>query len=221
MATISTSKLTKTYHQGDKTVHALQSIDLEINAGEMVVLTGRSGSGKSTLLYMLAGLLTPTSGKLTVASQQPYQLTSKQRNHFRGQNIGILYPDFRLLPYLNIADNIATPSMVLDWSPEKVAQRTDSLMAEFDITSRSTHLPEALSSGEQQRAALARALFAAPDLIIADEPTGNLDEDNSRAITTTLKNYAKSGKTVILATHDPIAIELADRVINLDKGIIS
>jgi putative ABC transport system ATP-binding protein len=221
MATISASKLTKSYKQGEKTVQAIHNIDLEINAGEMLVLTGRSGSGKSTLLYMLAGLLTPTSGDLTVANQQPYQLSSKERNHFRGQNIGILYPDFRLLPYLNIEDNVATPSMVLDWDQQKITECVESLMDEFDITSRANHLPEALSSGEQQRAALARALFAVPDLIIADEPTGNLDEDNSRAITTTLKNYANSGKTVIIATHDPIAIELADRVINLDKGIIA
>lgn len=221
MATISATKLTKTYQQGEKTVSAIQNIDLNIKVGEMLVLTGRSGSGKSTLLYMLAGLLTPTSGDLTVANQQPYQLSNKQRNHFRGQNIGILYPDFRLLPYLNIADNIATPSMVLDWDKDRISERVETLMDQFDISSRATHLPEALSSGEQQRAALARALFAEPDLIIADEPTGNLDEDNSRAITATLKSYAKSGKTVIIATHDPIAIELADRVINLDKGIIS
>ena len=221
MANISTSHLTKSYLQGEQTIHAINDLDLSINAGEMVVLTGRSGSGKSTLLYMLAGLLTPTSGSLTVADQQPYYLSKQKRNQFRAQNIGILYPDFRLLPYLTITENISTPSIVLDWDAAKIATRTEQLMAQFDIADRTAHLPEALSSGEQQRTALARALFAEPNLIIADEPTGNLDEDNSRTIINTLKDYAKAGKTVIIATHDPIAIDLADRIIHLDKGCIT
>lgn len=220
MANTSTSNLTKTFQQGEQTIHAIHELDLEMSAGELVVLTGRSGSGKSTLLYMLAGLLTPSSGSITFAEQQPYDLSKQQRNEFRAQNIGILYPDFRLLPYLTVTENISTPAIVLDWDAAKIIARTQHLMVQFDIVDRATHRPEALSSGEQQRTALARALFAEPNLIIADEPTGNLDEDNSRAIITALKDYAKAGKTVIIATHDPIAIDCADRVIHLDKGRI-
>lgn len=218
MHSIITDKLTHIFDTGDHTVTAVDQVDLCIEQGELIALTGRSGSGKSTLLYQLAGLLQPSSGNIHFDDINPYSLKQGDRNRFRAQNIGILYPDFRLLPYLNIKDNIATPALALDLSKDDVQKRTDSLIEQFALTARTTHLPAALSSGEQQRTAMARALFASPATIIADEPTGNLDETNSHLIIETLKDYTALGNTVIIATHDPLVMDAASRTITMREG---
>ena len=220
MHPITTNNLTQTFDNGHHKITAVDQVNLRIKKGEFIALTGRSGSGKSTLLYQLACLLHPTSGTLQYGDTNPYTLNHTARNQFRAKNIGILYPDFRLLPYLNIADNIATPALALKLSKEEIKTRTNDLIELFDLTDRATHRPSALSSGEQQRTALARALFASPATIIADEPTGNLDETNSRSIIQTLKDYTTQGNTVIIATHDPLVIEATDRTLTMQSGTL-
>lgn len=221
MHPITTTNLTHIFDNGHHNVTAVDQVNLRIEKGALISLTGRSGSGKSTLLYHLACLLQPTSGTLQYGDTNPFTLSHTARNQFRAQNIGILYPDFRLLPYLNIRDNIATPALALHLSKEEVTTRTNDLIEQFSLTDRATHLPSALSSGEQQRTALARALFASPATIIADEPTGNLDESNSRVIIQTLKDYATQGNTVIIATHDPLVIEAAHRTLTMQSGALN
>jgi len=218
---LTTHNLTQTFANEPQPVTAVDHVTLEIDSGEFIALTGRSGSGKSTLLYILAALRPPTSGTVHFGDTDIYTLSHRERNRFRAENIGILYPDFRLLPYLNIAENIATPALALDMSAQNISKRTDELMTQFDLEDRRSHLPNTLSSGEQQRTALARALFASPQTIIADEPTGNLDETNSLAIIQTLKNYTAQGNTVIIATHDPLVIQAADRIFSMNQGEIS
>lgn len=220
MQTISIKNLTKTYTSGDNTVTAVDNVSLELPTAKLIALTGRSGSGKSTLLYNLAALLKPTSGTITIDETDPYKFSPPTRNKFRAKNIGILYPDFRLLPYLTIAQNIATPALALNWSSEKIESRTQELIKTFHLTARQNHLPNALSSGEQQRTALARALFTNPTLIIADEPTGNLDEESTQAIIKTLQAQTETGTTVITATHDPLIIQAADLEIQMTNGKI-
>ncbi len=210
--------ITQIFTTDSRQITAVNDVNLEIQSGEFIALTGRSGSGKSTLLYILAALRPPTSGTVHYGETNIYALTHPQRNQFRAENIGILYPDFRLLPYLNIAENIATPALALKLSPQEVATRTDKLIQEFDLEDRRFHLPSTLSSGEQQRTALARALFASPQTIIADEPTGNLDKTNSLAIIQTLKDYTAQGNTVLIATHDPLVMQAADRTFIMDQG---
>jgi putative ABC transport system ATP-binding protein len=220
MSAISVSNLTKKFHSAGHEVVALDAFSHVFSSGEMHVISGRSGSGKSTLLNSIAGLLTPDSGEILYADTSLYQLNARQRNAFRASEVGILYPDFRLLPYLDIRENIATPSLELDWNKAQVEARTKDLIEQFGLQERANHLPAQLSSGEQQRTALARALLASPAIIIADEPTGNLDEENSLLIIDTLKSYAEQGNTVIIASHDPIAIGAAHHTLNLEKGIL-
>lgn len=220
MSPIITENICQVFDNGDHQITAVDSVNLRIEQGELIALTGRSGSGKSTLLYQLACLLHPSSGQLRYGNTHPYALGLRERNRFRAENIGILYPDFRLLPYLNIQENIASPALALSLSSEQIKSRTSALMEQFSLTDRATHQPAALSSGEQQRTALARALFSSPATIIADEPTGNLDETNSLNMIQTLKTYAQSGNTVMIATHDPLIIDQASRVITMNQGKI-
>lgn len=215
---IHTTDLTKTFTRADRPIHAVDHLTLHIPKGKITTITGRSGSGKSTLLHILAALLKPTSGSFTIENQNPYELSSSQRNAFRAENIGFLYPDFRLLPYLSTAQNISTPALALNWPKSKIQTRTQQLLEQFDLTDRATHLPSNLSSGEQQRTALARALFANPKLIIADEPTGNLDQTNTEKIIHTLQSFTNLGNTVIIATHDPLVINSTSSNIHLTNG---
>lgn len=221
MHPITTQNLTHIFDNGHHKVTAVNQVNLHIQQGEFIALTGRSGSGKSTLLYHLACLLQPTSGTVQYGKIDPFTLSHTARNQFRAQNIGILYPDFRLLPYLNISDNIAIPALALNLSKLEITTRTNELIEQFSLTDRATHLPSALSSGEQQRTALARALFASPATIIADEPTGNLDEANSLSIIETLKHYTAQGNTVIIATHDPLVINAATRTLTMQSGALN
>jgi len=218
---LTSKQLCQVFNNDNQQVTAVDHVDLHVRSGEMVALTGRSGSGKSTLLYQLAVLLKPTSGTIHYGETNPYALPHRQRNQFRAKHIGILYPDFRLLPYLSVAENIATPSLAIHRSPREIAERTEELIEQFDLSERAHHRPSSLSSGEQQRTALARALFANPSFIIADEPTGNLDETNSQMIIQTLKDYCHLGNAVVIATHDPLVIAASHRTLVMNNGCLS
>ncbi|MCX8237788.1 MAG: ABC transporter ATP-binding protein [Akkermansiaceae bacterium] len=191
-------------------VVALDDVSLSVKQGEVVALRGPSGAGKSTLLYMIAGLLAPDAGTVKVAGVDPYTLSSSKRTLYRSGDLRMVFQDARLISYLNIRENI----LVAGGDP----QRADELMESLGLRSRGTHVPKMLSAGEQQRAGLARALVTNPKLVLADEPTGNLDEENTDLVIAGLRRCANEGGAALVVTHDPQVIEGADRVLNLEEG---
>ena len=206
--TLTLRGITKTY--GD--VAALRPTALELDPGEFLVLHGPSGSGKSTLLQIAGALLTPDAGDVLIAGQDPYSLPPDRRSHFRLTHVGFVFQDSNLLPYLTLTENIQTPSLgggIAD--PE----RAGDLLEHFGLSHRSGHLPSELSAGERQRVALARALLLRPRLLLADEPTGNLDPENTEMVLGYLEEYAAAGNAVIIATHEERAIARASRQYSL------
>ena len=194
-------------------VVAVSGVDLEVMSGEFVALYGASGCGKSTLLLMAGGLMEPTSGQISVRGQGLYKLDASQRSNFRAQNIGFLFQQFHLIPYLNVLENVLTPTLAGD--VENAEDKARELLKRFSLDHRLTHTPSKLSTGEQQRVALVRALLRSPKLLLADEPTGNLDTQNSQAVLDCLDEFAKSGGAVVMATHDPAALERTSRSVSL------
>ncbi|MDE0860764.1 MAG: ABC transporter ATP-binding protein [Akkermansiaceae bacterium] len=193
-------------------VVALDKISLSVEVGEIVVLCGSSGAGKSTLLYMVAGLLPPDSGIVELAGIDPYGLSSSERTLLRGRGIGMVFQDARLLSYLDIEANILAGG----GSPDRARE----LIEELGLGDRRSHVPKKLSAGEQQRVGLARALVANPKLLLADEPTGNLDQGSTDLVLAGLKKYVSDGGAALVVTHDPQVIKMADRVLTLEKGIL-
>lgn len=205
---LSAEALCKSY--GD--VVALDQVSLEVESGEMVVLCGPSGSGKSTLLFMIAGLLSPDGGTVELSGQDLYHLSSSGRTGLRSREIGMVFQDARLLPYLEIEANILAGG--------GTAERANELIEELGLGDRRSHVPKKLSAGEQQRVGLARALVANPKLLLADEPSGNLDQGSTKLVLAGLKKFVAEGGAALVATHDPEVIKMADRVLTLEKGIL-
>ncbi len=207
------SKVYRTNH-GD--VRAVDDVTLTINAGEYVALKGHSGSGKSTLLALLGGLALPSAGSVTVAGYDVGRLSSSERARFREENVGFVFQMFHLLPYLNVLDNVlvATPASARTASRDYAKE----LLERFGMASRITHRPNQLSVGERQRVAMARALLNRPKLLLADEPTGNLDEKSAEALLDFLGGFHQEGGTIVLATHDDRAAERVERIIELSSG---
>lgn len=205
---LSAEALCKSY--GD--VVALDQVSLEVESGEMVVLCGPSGSGKSTLLFMIAGLLSPDGGTVELSGQDLYHLSSSGRTGLRSREIGMVFQDARLLPYLEIEANILAGG--------GTAERANELIEELGLGDRRSHVPKKLSAGEQQRVGLARALVANPKLLLADEPSGNLDQGSTKLVLAGLKKFVAEGGAALVATHDPEVIRMADRVLTLEKGIL-
>jgi len=210
------SNVGKTYQTGPKTVRAVENVSLSVRGGEMVCIRGPSGCGKTTLLLMCGALLRPSAGAVRVDGVDPYALAPNARSAFRAQRIGFVFQQFHLVPYLTVLQNVLTPS-VPNPRPDAVA-RAHRLLAEFGLEPRAHHLPAELSVGERQRAALARALLNAPRLLLADEPTGNLDPANATAVLDALRNYAGQGGAVLLVTHDPGATTRASRTLTMEAG---
>ena len=194
-------------------VVAVSDVSLEVKSGEFIGLYGASGCGKSTLLLMAGGLMEPSSGQVTVSGEKLYQMDASQRSKFRAENIGFLFQQFHLIPYLNVLENVLTPTLAgeLDNAEDKAKE----LLKRFSLDHRLTHVPSKLSTGEQQRVALVRALLRSPKLLLADEPTGNLDTENSKDVLDYLDEFAKSGGAVVMATHDPAALQRTSRSIQL------
>ena len=205
---LSAEALCKSY--GD--VVALDQVSLEVESGEMVVLCGPSGSGKSTLLFMIAGLLSPDGGTVELSGQDLYHLSSSGRTGLRSREIGMVFQDARLLPYLEIEANILAGG--------GTAERANELIEELGLGDRRSHVPKKLSAGEQQRVGLARALVRNPKLLLADEPSGNLDQGSTKLVLAGLKKFVAEGGAALVATHDPEVIKMADRVLTLEKGIL-
>lgn len=216
MSLITLGNVTKTYATRAGQVNALDGISLEIPKGQFVALRGPSGSGKTTLLMAMAGMLRPSAGAVAVAQQDLYALSQQERARFRAQYIGFVFQMFHLVPYLNISENVQLAARIggdTDRAPE-VARLLDRL----GLADRATHKPGELSAGEKQRTAIARALLNHPKIILADEPTGNLDPDNANTVLKHLADFHRGGGTVVVATHGPATDAFATRVISLRDG---
>lgn len=219
MEIVKCEKLSKIYGSGQTLVTALDQVDLSVRQGEFVAINGSSGSGKSTLLHMLGGVDRPSGGKVWIEGTDLAGLNEKQSSIFRRRKVGIVYQFYNLIPSINIRQNILLPMLLDGRRPDE--KRFDELVETLGLKDRLTHLPSQISGGQQQRAAIARALIYRPAILLADEPTGNLDRRNSDEILGLLKlSNKKYRQTILLITHDErVAVE-ADRVITIEDGKI-
>jgi len=197
------------------TITALDRVSLEIGKGEFVCLRGPSGCGKTSSLLLAGGMLRPTEGTVQLAGRDLYALDPRSRSEIRASQIGFVFQTFHLVPYLDIVDNVRLAG---GGRPPKTRDDATALLERMGLGPRATHKPMALSVGERQRAALARALFPGPALVLADEPTGNLDPDNAKTVMELLAEFHRDGGTVLLVTHGEIGDNYADRVLRLEAG---
>lgn len=211
--------LTKIYQQGEINVTALDNISLDIQAGEFLALMGPSGSGKSTLLHIIAGIDRPTSGECHVQGVDVAKLNESELADWRNQNVGFVFQTFNLIPVLTAFENVELPLLLTSLGRSERRKQVETALELVGLADRARHLPRQLSGGQEQRAAIARALVADPSLIVADEPTGNLDSHSAHDVLEVLKSLSRdAGKTVILVTHDPKAAAFGSRTIHLEKG---
>lgn len=209
-------KIIKTYAKRGDIIRVLNQVSLTVAPGEFVAVQGPSGSGKTTLLLIAGGLLRPDQGNVLIFNQDFYQQSPEQRALFRAKHIGFVFQQYHLIPYLTVLENVLTPTLV---QPSADARhRALGLIEQFGLTHRIEHTPAELSSGEKQRTALARALLQQPQIVLADEITGNLDQDNSKVVLTALNAFAQSGGSALLVTHDVEAANWADRTEFLQNG---
>lgn len=211
--------LCKTYGKGDNQVRALDDVSFSVPRGQMTAIIGASGSGKSTLLHILGGVDTPTSGKVYLDGQDVYAQSKEKLAVFRRRQVGLIYQFYNLIPVLTAEENITLPVMLDGRKPNP--QQVDAMLALLGLTDRRNHLPSQLSGGQQQRVSIGRALFYSPSVILADEPTGNLDTKNTDEILTLLrKSNQERNQTMLIITHDENVALKCDRVISLSDGKI-
>lgn len=217
MVVIKTENLSKVYGKKENKVTALNDVNIEVNKGEFVAIIGASGSGKSTLLHQIGGVDGPTGGKVIIDDKDIYSLNEANRAVFRRRKIGFVFQSFNLIPVLSVEENIKMPALL---DHQKVDEEYfNDLVKTLGIEDRLKHLPSELSGGQMQRVAIARALVNKPSIILADEPTGNLDSENSREIIEMLKlSIRKYNQTAIVITHDISIAENADRIIKIKDG---
>lgn len=214
--------LSKIYRQGDINVTALHKISLDIKAGEFLTLMGPSGSGKSTLLHIIAGVDRPTSGVCRVQDVEVTSLNESQLADWRNQNVGFVFQTFNLIPVLTAFENVELPLLLTRLNRRQRREHVETALELVGLKERMHHLPRQLSGGQEQRVAIARALVTAPSLIVADEPTGNLDSQAAHDALGLLQTLSQSaGKTIIMVTHDPKAAAFGSRSIHLEKGELS
>lgn len=217
MEYIEVKKLNKIYGEGDLAVHAIKDISLTIAKGEFITIIGESGSGKSTLLNMLGALDVPSSGKVFIEGKDIFSMNENELTLFRRRNIGFVFQSFNLIPELNVEQNIVFPILIDHKSPDN--EYLNILLRILGLDSRRKHLPSQLSGGQQQRVAIGRALINRPSLILADEPTGNLDTKNSEEVISLLQKTSKEfNQTIIMITHNRDIANSADRVLRISDG---
>lgn len=213
--------LAKAYLEGSKRQAVLAGVTMEVQPGECVALLGRSGSGKSTLLNLLAGIDHPDAGELHIAGQPLHRLSEQARTLFRRQHIGFVYQFFNLIPTLTVVENVRLPLELNTWPEARIRERVAYLLQEVGLQERGDSFPDRLSGGEQQRVAIARALAQAPQLVLADEPTGNLDANTGRHMLELLLDLRhRAGNTLLLVTHNREVARRADRTLLLEDGIL-
>lgn len=211
--------LTKIYQQGEINVTALNNISLDIKVGEFLALMGPSGSGKSTLLHIIAGIDRPTSGQCLVQGIDVAQLNESELADWRNQNVGFVFQTFNLIPVLTAYENVELPLLLTRLGSKERRRLVMTALELVGLADRAKHLPKQLSGGQEQRAAIARALVTDPSLVVADEPTGNLDSHSAHDVLRILQSLSRSAdKTVIMVTHDPKAAAFGSRSIHLEKG---
>ncbi len=220
MEIIKVQNLCKTYGKGEVKVDALKDVSFSLRKGEFVAVVGESGSGKSTLLNCIGGLDAPTSGNILVDGQDLFSMKEEQRTIFRRRNIGFIFQSFQLVPELNVEQNIIFP-LLLDYKKPDPAQ-VDEILEVLGLKARRKHLPSQLSGGQQQRVAIGRALITKPKLILADEPTGNLDSKNSQDVIDLLTQASRRyQQTILMITHNPNLTASVDRVMRVSDGILT
>lgn len=205
--------ISKTFHGPQGAVRPIAELSLRVERGEFVAVQGPSGSGKTTLLLTAGGMLRPDSGQAIVGGQDIYALPAESRARFRAEHIGFVFQQFHLIPYLSVLENVLAPALAK--SAPGLRERATQLCRAVGLEHRLRHRPSELSTGERQRCALARALLHAPPLVLADEPTGNLDEANANAILDQLQAYVGQGNALLLVTHDPRAAQRSRRIVTL------
>ena len=220
MEILRVENLTKVYGKGENEVRALDGVSFSVEKGEFVAVIGPSGSGKSTLLHILGGVDRPTSGKVLMDGKDVYAQNEEQLAIFRRRQVGLIYQFYNLIPVLNVTENITLPVLM---DGQKVNQnRLAELMTTLKLIDRENHLPNQLSGGQQQRVSIGRALMNAPAVVLADEPTGNLDSKSSREIVELLKvSNEKYGQTLLVITHDESIALQADRILSIEDGKIT
>ncbi|WP_242298516.1 ABC transporter ATP-binding protein [Bacillus cereus group sp. BfR-BA-01382] len=219
MEVVRLENVVKKYGEGETQVQALKGINLSIHRGEFVTIVGASGSGKSTLLHILGGLDHPSSGNVFIGDENVYNYEDNELSIFRRRKVGFIFQFFNLIPVLNVQENIALPALL---DEEQVDEHyLDEIIKTLGLNERRDHLPSELSGGQQQRVSIGRSLINKPDIILADEPTGNLDTKNTKEVLNLLKVTAKKyNQTVILITHDPAIASNSDRIITITDGMI-
>lgn len=219
MEILKVENLTKIYGSGENKVVALDNVSFTVNKGEFVAIVGKSGSGKSTLLHLLGGVDKPTSGSVTVNNKSIYKLNDEKLAIFRRRDVGLIYQFYNLIPILNVSENITLP-LELDGKHAKEKELNE-LLKILDMENRKKHLPNQLSGGQQQRVSIGRALITKPSIVLADEPTGNLDSKASDEIVSLLKKANKEyNQTIIMITHNMDIAKVADRIIEIEDGKI-
>ena len=218
---VETTGLGRDFRVGSSVVHALRDVDLRVDRGELVAVRGRSGSGKTTLLSLLGGLDRPTAGRVVIDGEVVNELGQDALVRLRRRKVGFIFQAFGLLSILSAAENVEVPLRLVAADPREREERVAVLLQLVGLGERARHRPHELSGGEQQRVAIARALANRPDVLLADEPTGQLDSGTGRSIMSLLRAIVRSeGLTAIIATHDPMLIDLADRTVELRDGRI-
>ncbi|MBQ0943472.1 ABC transporter ATP-binding protein [Ideonella sp. 4Y16] len=214
-------QLAKSYQRGDQLIPVLQGIDLEVQAGEFIALMGPSGSGKSTLLNLLAGIDQPSSGMIEIGGVDIATLDEGELADWRAAHVGFIFQFYNLLPVLSAHENVELPLLLTDLSSRERAERVDQVLSLVGLTDRADHYPNELSGGQQQRVAIARALVTDPSLIVADEPTGDLDRATGEEVLRLMDALVRDlGKTIVMVTHDPKAAARAQRLVHLEKGVL-
>lgn len=220
MDLLEVQSVSKTYGSGETSVHALKNVSFSVQKGEYVAIVGESGSGKSTLLNMIGALDTPTSGKVWIDGRDIFAMEEKKLTVFRRRNIGFIFQAFNLIPELTVEQNMIFPVLLDYQKPDK--RYLEELLAVLNLKERRNHLPGQLSGGQQQRVAIGRALITRPSLILADEPTGNLDSQNSSEVIALLKKASRRfAQTIVMITHNRSIAQTADRVLQVSDGVLT
>lgn len=219
MEALDLKQITRTFNGPDGLVTAVDGVTLSVSSGEFVSVQGSSGCGKTTLLLSAGGLQRPTEGQVHVDGEDVYEMSAERRARFRSEHIGFVFQRFHLVPYLSVLDNVTVPALAR--SNSDASTRAEELVERFNLGHRSRHVPAELSVGERQRAALARALLNEPVVVLADEPTGNLDDNNAHIVLSALREFAEDGGAVLAVSHDPRTGEYATRSLNMDQGKVT
>jgi len=220
MALIEMRNVRKQYASGDDVVEALRGVEITIEAGEFITIMGQSGSGKSTLLSVLGGMNHPTSGEVEMAGVPLYQLPGEKRADFRAQNLGFVFQSFHLISYLTAIENVMLPLAIVKMSTAAKKSAARNALERVGLGGKLDRLPNQLSGGEQERVAIARAIVNNPHILLADEPTGNLDSKTSQEVMALFRELNNAGQTVVMVTHNPDNGRYADRTITLKDGTV-